>query len=155
VVGRGSRLIRATSFGAFVRRTSSRSATAFHGSPRSYDDWIVATTPDDELERMLDGARAAVLVGGHTHLPLVRRHRESVLVNPGSVGLPFRPEPGPIRICPWAEYGVVSVEDGRLTVELQRASYDVAAYLDDARATGMPHADWWVSCWTNTPPTHL
>jgi predicted phosphodiesterase len=125
------------------------SVLCFHASPRSYDDWIVATTPDDELERMLDGARAPVLAGGHTHLPLVRRHRESVLVNPGSVGLPFRQQPGPIRICPWAEYAVVSTDDYRLTIELRRTSYDVAAYLDHARATGMPHADWWISCWTN------
>ena len=71
----------------------------FHGSPRSNEDWIAAETPDEELERVLDGARDAVLAGGHTHLPLVRRHRGSLLVNPGSVGLPFRQGPGPVRIA--------------------------------------------------------
>ena len=30
-------------------------ALFFHGSPVSYDDWIFATTPDDELRTMLDG----------------------------------------------------------------------------------------------------
>jgi putative phosphoesterase len=121
----------------------------FHGSPRSHEDWIAATTPDDELERMLDGARAAVLAGGHTHRPLFRRHRESTLVNPGSVGLPFLAQPGPVRIGRYAEYGVIAAEEGRLAIELRRTTYDVRAYLDLARATGMPHADWWIGCWTD------
>ena len=45
---------------------------AFHGSPRSYEDFIYATTPDAELAEMLDGAREPVLAGGHTHFAMVR-----------------------------------------------------------------------------------
>ena len=40
-------------------------ALCFHGSPRSYDDWIFATTPDDELAGMLDAQRPSLLIGGH------------------------------------------------------------------------------------------
>ena len=53
----------------------------------------------------------------------------------------------PMRISPWAEYAVVSVEQGRLGVELRRTSYDVEGYLQSALSTGMPHAEWWVECW--------
>ena len=123
------------------------SLLCFHGSPRSYDDVIAAATPEEQLEPMLAGARDAVLAGGHTHLPLLRRHRDSLLVNPGSVGLPFRQQPGPVRIARWAEYGVVSADGDSIGVEFRRTPYDVSAYLDRARSTGMPHADWWIGCW--------
>ena len=46
-----------------------------HGSPRSFDDAITATTPDDTLDAMLDGTNAAIMVGGHTHIQMLRRHR--------------------------------------------------------------------------------
>ena len=61
----------------------------FHGSPHSFSDWIFATTPDEELERDVRRRRRALLVGGHTHLQMLRRFGQSVIVNPGSVGQPF------------------------------------------------------------------
>ena len=128
------------------------SLLAFHGSPRSYADWILATTPDDELDEMLAGREATVLAGAHTHFQLVRRHGESLLVNAGSVGLAFRRrEPGVMRISPWAEYGVVVRADGRLSVELRRTDYDVERFLESMRASGMPHADWWAELWSDQP----
>ena len=123
-------------------------ALLFHGSPRSYDDWIFSTTPDQELRGMLGDHSEPVLVGGHTHLQLVRRFEKSILVNPGSVGLPFVEWwPRPVRIAPWAEYGIISSLDGRLEVELRRTTFDVEAFLRQSRASGMPHADWWAECW--------
>ncbi len=121
---------------------------AFHGSPRSYDDFIFATTPDEQLERMLGEARAPVLAGGHTHFQLVRRHGDAVLVNPGSVGLPFYRREPVMRIAPWAEYGIVTVEDGRLSVELRRTAFDADELVRLIVASGMPHAEWWASLWT-------
>ena len=61
----------------------------FHGSPRSFSDWIFSTTPDEDVEKMFEGFDAPVLVGGHTHLQMLRRFGQSVIVNPGSVGQPF------------------------------------------------------------------
>jgi putative phosphoesterase len=120
----------------------------FHGSPNSYDDWIFATTADDELGRMLAGFEAPVLAGGHTHLQLIRRYEKSIFVNPGSVGLPFREWwPRPVRIAPWAEYGILNCEDGRFGVDLRRTPFDVDALLELSSTSGMPHAEWWASCW--------
>ena len=62
----------------------------FHGSPISYDDWIFAATPEEDLARMFDGIEAPVLVGGHTHLQMIRRYEDAMIVNPGSVGLSFK-----------------------------------------------------------------
>jgi putative phosphoesterase len=123
-------------------------AVCFHGSPHSYDDWIFATTPDAELKAMLDGFEQPVLIGGHTHLQMIRRFEEAVIVNPGSVGLPFREWwPRPVLISPWAEYGVLSWEHGRLSLDLRRTSFDVDAFLELSLESGMPHAQWWADCW--------
>lgn len=120
----------------------------FHGSPRSFDEMLVATTPDGELEGMFPGPRPPLLIGGHTHLQLIRRFDASLIVNPGSVGLPFRDwPPKRVRISPWAEYGVVDVEGGQVRVDLRRTPFDVAGYLSMSRASGMPHAEWWADCW--------
>lgn len=123
-------------------------ALFFHGSPKSYDDWIFATTPDEELRPMLDEVEAPVLVGGHTHLQMIRRYEDAIIVNPGSVGLPFREWwPRPVRISPWAEYGVIGGDNGRLSVDLRRTTFDVDAFLEASLASGMPHAEWWADCW--------
>jgi len=128
-------------------------AVCFHGSPHSYDDWIFATTPDTELKAMLDGFEQPVLIGGHTHLQMIRRYEEAVIVNPGSVGLPFREWwPRPVLISPWAEYGVLSWEKGRLSLDLRRTSFDVDAFLELSLESGMPHAQWWADCWARESP---
>ncbi len=124
---------------------------AFHGSPRSCEDRILPTTPDEEVERMLGASRAPLMASGHTHFQMVRRHGEGLIVNPGSVGLPFaRPEPV-MRISSWAEYGVLEVDDGRLSVDLRRTAFDVEAHLELMRQSGMPHAEWWTSLWSDGP----
>ena len=120
---------------------------AFHGSPRSFEDFIFATTSDEELEEMLDGEHAPLMTGGHTHFAMVRRYQGTLLVNPGSVGLPFVDMAPVMRINPWAEYGILEVEDGRMSVDLRRTQFDVEALLDSIRRSGMPHAEWWASLW--------
>lgn len=126
---------------------------AFHGSPRSFDDSIFSTTSDEDVEKMMGDRAALVLAGGHTHFQLFRRIGESVFVNPGSVGLPFRRmRPGIMRIAPWAEYGVVAYQDSRLAVELRRTAVDVDAFIGLMRSSGMPHADWWAELWQEESP---
>ncbi len=120
----------------------------FHGSPRSYDEWIFPTTPDEELEPMLSGRRAPLMAGGHTHVQMLRRLGGDTIVNPGAVGLPFLEwRPKPVRVAPWAEYGILRVDGKRVSLDLRRTTYDVEELLSHARASGMPHADWWVGTW--------
>ena len=124
-------------------------AFCFHGSPRSFSDWIFATTPDDDIGRMFDGQLAPVLVGGHTHLQMLRRFGQSVIVNPGSVGQPFSQWwPQPIRVAHWAEYGVIDSRGGRVQIDLQRVPYDVDALIERLRRDkDMPHCSWWIDSW--------
>jgi putative phosphoesterase len=125
---------------------------AFHGSPRSYDDEIYATTSDEELEGMLAGHEADVFAGGHTHFQMFRRFGESVVVNAGSVGQPFkRQRRGVMRLSPWAEYCIVVYERGHLAVELRRTAVDVDNLSATMRRSGMPHAERWAELWTQEP----
>jgi diadenosine tetraphosphatase ApaH/serine/threonine PP2A family protein phosphatase len=127
----------------------------FHGSPRSFDEVIAATTPDDALSRMLSGHRASVFAGGHTHVQLFRRHGDARVVNPGSVGLPGvgpgTPDLPVNRGVRWAEYAVLEVggeaDGGRLSVDLRRVPVDVERTVEAARVGGMPHLDWWIGKW--------
>jgi predicted phosphodiesterase len=116
----------------------------YHGSPRANDDVILPTTSDLELARMLDGYTAPVLAGGHTHLAMLRRHGQSLVVNPGSVGMPFEHVPNAgFRNPPWAEYAIVGEGD----VEFHRVPVDVGAVTEAALASGMPNGGWWVKDW--------
>ena len=137
-----------------LRLDETTQVLAFHGSPRSYDEGIFATTPDDEVDQMLGGRDAAVYVCGHTHFQLFRRFAECVIINVGSVGQPFRRRrEGVMHISPWAEYCVITTERGRLGVELRRTPVDVELVTRTMLASGMPHADWWADHWAPEVPT--
>ena len=123
-------------------------ALCFHGSPSSNVEGIYSDTPAETLAQFLGDTRERVLLCGHTHVQMLRRHDHSVVVNPGSVGLPFSDwAPNTIRIAPWAEYGILGSDEGRLRIDLRRATYDVDALLQLSLESGMPHARWWVDSW--------
>lgn len=120
----------------------------YHGSPRSYHDAIVATTPDDELLQWFGPKPALVMAGGHTHAPFVRRFRQSLVLNPGSVGLPYEGlSDGRMRNPPWAEYAIVTADGGGLRVELRRTSVDVTQIVLAVQQSAMPFATWWLEDW--------
>ena len=119
----------------------------YHGSPRSHHDAIVATTPNGELARWLEAKPALVMAGGHTHAPFVRRFGESLVMNPGSVGLPYENRPdGRTRNPPWAEFAIITT-DGGLCVELRRTPVNVAQIAQVVRQSEMPFAEWWLENW--------
>ncbi len=119
----------------------------FHGSPRSNTESIEATTSDAALTRMLRGYSATVLAGGHTHAPFVRRYGESILLNSGSVGLPYEAIEAGGRNPPWAEYAIIEWQAGALSVMLRRVPIDVTKVVRAAWRSGMPHAEWWARDW--------
>jgi predicted phosphodiesterase len=127
---------------------------AFHGSPRSYDEGIYATTPDEDVERMLRGHDASVYVCAHTHFQMFRRFAENAIINTGSVGQPFRRQrEGVMHVSPWAEYCVITTQGGSLSVDLRRTPVDVDLFVRTMLASGMPHADWWADHWVPEVPT--
>lgn len=124
-----------------------------HGSPRSFDDQVLAATSDADLDAMLAAhPAAAVTVCGHTHVQLLRRLRDRLIVNVGSVGMPFEQAymgVGEPRVLPWAEYAIVALEDGRLGVDLRRVPFDFATFAERVRKSGMPGAEAWLGQWVS------
>ncbi len=121
----------------------------FHGSPQAHTHVIWATTPDDELARMFGNYRATVMAGGHTHAQMLRRFGDTLLVNPGSVGLPVKvgATPEMNRRVPWSEYAIVASRGDDLAVEFRRVPLDVSAVVRAARESGMPNAEEWAGEW--------
>lgn len=103
-----------------------------HGSPRKVNEYLYEDRPNSSFERILDQAKADVMVCGHTHLPYHKilpsgRH----VINAGSVG---KPKDGDPRAC----YVVLEVEDGSVKVEFVRVEYDVMKTVEAIHATTMP-----------------
>jgi hypothetical protein len=121
-----------------------RRLLCFHGSPRSNMEIVLSTTPPEQVDRLFSGFDAAVMAGGHTHIQMVRRHGAALILNPGSVGLPYqrRSSSEGVRIAPWAEYAIVGCRDGHLSVDLRRVPVDTAAVTNAMLTSGMPHAEW-------------
>jgi predicted phosphodiesterase len=125
------------------------SLLCYHGSPRSYNDILLPTTPTEELDALLGQGTATVLAGGHTHQQMLRRHRTALVLNPGSVGLPVDriPADSSARNPAWAEYAVLTCGVGDLRIDLRRVRFDIDALLAAVRQSGMPHAEWFAADW--------
>jgi len=121
----------------------------FHGSPRSYNEIIEATTPTSDLDEMLAGHSARIYAGGHTHAQLLRRSRDALILNTGSVGLPMNPIPPAenIKNPAWAEYALIDADGPDLSITLRRVPYAVDALIEAARGSGMPHVEEWAADW--------
>lgn len=121
----------------------SRTLLAFHGSPRSFDEFIFPHTPQEEVSAMFEGHRAGFFAGGHTHLQQIRHLGHRTFLNPGSVGLAYRHDQGgeAFRADPWAEYAILTADEDRWHVEFRRIPFDVDALRRIYRESGRPHLD--------------
>jgi predicted phosphodiesterase len=115
----------------------------YHGSPRSHMEDVLCTTPAADLDRMLDGHVATVMAGGHTHVQMLRQYRGTLVVNPGSVGMPFKEyvAGGPPTLLAHAEYATVETVGGNVQVTLRRVPLQRQALREAAAACDFPLRD--------------
>lgn len=121
----------------------------YHGSPRSYDERITVETPDAALQEMFAATPAHLYIGGHTHQQMLRRHRDALVLNPGTVGFvkdAIAPAAS-IRNSSWAEYAVIACEGGQLDVSLRRVPFDLDALFAAFDASGIPRTHWRKGDW--------
>jgi putative phosphoesterase len=102
--------------------TSIGEALFCHASPLSDVDTFM---PDDARrdEQLLVGAEQQVIVFGHSHIQFRRESEGRLLVNPGSVGMPFDGD----RRAAYALW------DGQEEFELCRVGYDGDRYVQELR----------------------
>jgi putative phosphoesterase len=115
-----------------------------HGSPRSHMDDILPTATDSELDWMLEGFTADLMAVGHTHIQMILQHRGTMIVNPGSVGLPFKEyarKQAP-TLLDGADYATIESTNGILSVSLKNIPLDQSALVQAAEASDIPLRPW-------------
>ena len=100
-----------------------------HATPRSDEENLTPASSDEDVAAALAGLSVDVVVGGHTHVQLVRQVPDRPrLVNAGSVGLPCQGDAGAY----WAVLGP--------DVDLRRTEYDLERALALLHESGFPCA---------------
>jgi predicted phosphodiesterase len=111
-----------------------------HGTPRADDEVVLADSRLERWAEVLAGVPAEVstVVCGHTHMPFARLAHRRLIVNPGSVGMPYG-RPG----AHWA-----LLAGGAVT--LRRTDFDVAAACAEIeRESSFPDAAGWAAYYLN------
>lgn len=89
-----------------------------HGSPRKNNENILPDTPIEEVEKMVEGVNADVVLCGHTHMPCgFQTSNKQTVVNDGSVGRPFTEKP---EAC----YLILTINNGKYLFEHRFVEYD-------------------------------
>jgi len=122
-----------------------KSLLAFHGSPASFDQVLLPSTPEPEFQETLALYADHILTGGHVHLQYTRRLRDSqnFYFNPGSVGVAYNHEQtGETNLLdPWAEYAILTSEKSSTHLEFIRVALDMDKMIDIYKQSGRPFAD--------------
>ncbi len=124
---------------------------AFHGSPLSFTDIIQATTPPELLDVYFEAQKANIFIGGHSHIQMVRRYADKLILNSGSVGNAFKfafQRGKPVHLLPWAEYMIINQSGDSLNIDARRVYFDIDELLKKVRESQLPCADWWLSQYT-------
>ena len=116
----------------------------YHGSPKSHMDDIIPTATCGELDRMLDGVESALMAVGHTHIQMVLQHRGARIVNPGSVGLPFREyaRRQTPNLIDGADYATIESCNGHLNVSLRNVPLKKSALRYAVQDSSIPLRPW-------------
>jgi len=115
----------------------------FHGSPTSFDDVMLPHDAQEVFEKYLGAYKDKVLTGGHTHAQQIRRHGKFFFFNPGSVGRAishYQPD-GQSHNDPWADYAILTAENGQIGLEFRRIPFDVNELIRIYRNSGRPLAE--------------
>jgi putative phosphoesterase len=120
---------------------------AFHGSPLSSTDIIQATTPPEVLDKYFAGHNEDIYIGGHSHIQMVRRYGEKLILNSGSVGNAFKfaYSPGnPPSLLPWAEYMIIEQTGASLSINPRRVYFDTNEVHKIIKESDLPGSAWWL-----------
>jgi predicted phosphodiesterase len=104
---------------------------------------ILPAAPQEEFQKFLGSYTGRILSGGHTHAQQIRRMGELFFFNPGSVGFAYshnQPDDN-FHADPWAEYAILTAENGRTSLEFRRVLFDAQELIRIYRESGRPFAE--------------
>lgn len=106
-----------------------------HGSPRRNDENISPDLPIEQVEGMLAGVNADLIFCGHTHIPCgYQTSKGQTVVNDGSVGRPFTPNP---QAC----YVIAAFNNGSFEIKHKLLDYDKQKAAEILATRSFPNAD--------------
>lgn len=94
-----------------------------HGSPRKNDENISPDLPIEKIEEMIAGTNAELIFCGHTHIPCgYQTTTKQTVVNDGSVGRPFTPNPQACYAIAYFHGGSFDISHKFIDYDKQKAS---------------------------------
>ncbi|MEJ2545463.1 MAG: metallophosphoesterase family protein, partial [Calditrichaceae bacterium] len=120
----------------------------YHGSPDSNMEIILSNSEDSIYDNISSRYRANIFVSGHTHLQMKKNYKDKLFINPGSVGSVFpkffMPGETP-TLVPQAEYAIIRVEDGKISVIMRHIPFDTKYFKKFISNSNIPIKDWWLA----------
>ncbi len=139
-------------------RTTDQGFFLCHGTPASDMEYLVENIDKERVHlaatqiiaNRLQLVDSSVILCGHTHIPQVVQLSEGTLViNPGSVGLPaytdIHPQPHIVEMgSPAARYAILESASGSRVVELIAVPYDHECAARKAAMNTRPDWEFWL-----------
>ncbi|NAS31858.1 hypothetical protein GTQ40_12800 [Flavobacteriaceae bacterium R38] len=121
----------------------------YHGSPKSSTDSILPTITNQEIDSVINfNSSIKIAVGGHTHYQMLRKYKDKIILNPGSVGCaflnPFTSPPLPSYL-PIAEYAIIEISEGDISIELKSIKFNFQEFKNLVIDSDIPLKNWWIN----------
>jgi len=113
-----------------------------HASPASDEDIFTPLTPEERLFPLFQEISQRIVICGHTHIQFERQISDILILNAGSVGMPYADKPG--------AYWLLLGPNG---YEHRWTPYDVEAASNEIMISTEPHAQEFVEENVRQPPT--
>jgi len=103
-----------------------------HGTPQSDEETVTKLFENAAFLSRCESYDCCIF--GHTHVPCVQKVRNTLFVNPGSVGDPLD---GDVR----ASYAVIDIAGGTMNARIRRVAYDIDATFQKIRGLSVPWSE--------------
>lgn len=119
-----------------------------HGSPRRNNEDILPNLPIEQVEEMIKGVKADLILCGHTHMPAgYQTNTKQTVINDGSVGRPMTEN---LKAC----YLILDINNGSFTAEHKLLDYDREKAAEIMRARNFDGAEGIANMLIKPSPRH-
>ena len=119
-----------------------------HGSPRRNNEDILPNLPIEQVEEIIDGVNADLILCGHTHMPAgYQTNTKQTVINDGSVGRPMTED---LKAC----YLILDINNGSFTAEHRLLDYTREKAAEIMRERNFDGAEGIANMLIKTSPRH-
>jgi putative phosphoesterase len=124
------------------------SINIFHATPGSLFEFVQPHIDDETIKAKLMSSieDAKIYIYAHIHKPYIRYTQGKIVINTGSVGLPFD---GLVM----ASYAIVEIADGNIRTSIERVVYDIEQVAEQYRELEYPNAEMMIKILRNASVT--